>query len=84
MRLSISLILIFVFLICSTAKKNPDEDFSEFDDFDQDEFVIGKLKQFITILLFYYLFRNSINNHCYSNIIKTRIRKKRRSISTRI
>ena len=44
MRLSISLILIFVFFICSTAKKNPDEDFSEFDDFDQDEFCNGKLK----------------------------------------
>ncbi|CAF1033993.1 unnamed protein product [Adineta steineri] len=38
MRLVISLVLIFLCLTYSIAKKNKDEDFSEFDDFDHDEF----------------------------------------------
>lgn len=40
MRSTICLVLIFLCCIYSTAKKNPDEDFAEFDDFDQDEFTV--------------------------------------------
>src|ERR1700722_3536543 len=42
MRLSTSLIfIIFLCFVCTTTSKIKDEDFSEFDDFDQDEFTIG-------------------------------------------
>lgn len=45
MRLSRSIIVIFLCLLCTTiAKKNRDDDFAEFEDFDQDEFIIGKFK----------------------------------------
>ena len=46
MRPSISAIFILINLLlclaCVSAKKNKDEDFSEFDDFDKDEFVVGR------------------------------------------
>ena len=42
MRLAICLVIGFLCFICLAAKKVKDEDFSEFDDFDQDEFVVGK------------------------------------------
>ena len=35
------LINILLCLVYTTAKKIKDEDFSEFDDFDEDEFVVG-------------------------------------------
>ena len=45
MRLSISFVFVFLtLLLCSvgsSAKKVKDDDFSEFDDFDHDEFVVG-------------------------------------------
>lgn len=46
MRSSITVLFVLInLLVCaiwpSTAKKNKDEDFSEFDDFDEDEFVVG-------------------------------------------
>ncbi|CAF3809914.1 unnamed protein product [Rotaria sp. Silwood1] len=40
MRLSTILIFIFMCYVCSIAKAIKDEDFSEFDDFDQDEFIV--------------------------------------------
>jgi hypothetical protein len=46
MRFSISLVWLFLFFLCATAKKNPDGDFSEFDDFDQDEFTDGMFTKF--------------------------------------
>ncbi len=49
MRLAITLVLIVLCVIYSTAKKNKDEDFSEFDDFDHDEFVVGMFRKFISI-----------------------------------
>ena len=50
MRSSITVLLVLInLLLCSiwpsAAKKNKDEDFSEFDDFDQDEFVVGMKAQ---------------------------------------
>jgi hypothetical protein len=51
MRSSITvLFILFNILLClvwSAAKKIKDDDFSEFDDFDEDEFVVGKKRKFI-------------------------------------
>jgi hypothetical protein len=52
MRLSTRLIFIFLCFACLTAKKIKDEDFSEFDDFDQDEFVIGMFRNSFRLLFF--------------------------------
>jgi hypothetical protein len=59
MRSSITvLFVLFNILSCSlwsAAKKIKDEDFSEFDDFDEDEFVVGMNRKFIfTKNLFFY------------------------------
>ncbi|UJR22129.1 hypothetical protein I4U23_025193 [Adineta vaga] len=40
MRLTICLLVISLCFVCSTTKKVKDDDFSEFDDFDQEEFVV--------------------------------------------
>jgi hypothetical protein len=51
MRSSITLFFVlFNILLCliwSAAKKIKDEDFSEFDDFDRDEFVVGMYIEFV-------------------------------------
>lgn len=48
MRLSRTFILLILLslTLCQAAKKGKDEDFSEFDDFDQDEFEIGNGQRF--------------------------------------
>ncbi len=52
MRSSVTvLFVLFNILLClvwSAAKKMKDEDFSEFDDFDEDEFVVGMNRKFIS------------------------------------
>ncbi len=50
-RAIITLIFIFLCIICATAKKNKDEDFSEFDDFDPDEFDSGMIAKNLFRLL---------------------------------
>jgi hypothetical protein len=51
MRSSITVFFVLLnILLCrvwSAAKKSKDEDFSEFDDFDEDEFVVGMKRKFI-------------------------------------
>ncbi len=51
MRSSVTvLFVLFNLLLClvwSAAKKIKDEDFSEFDDFDEDEFVVGMNRKFL-------------------------------------
>ncbi len=51
MRSSITVLFVLInILLCSiwsSAKKGKDEDFSEFDDFDDDEFVVGMKKNIL-------------------------------------
>lgn len=51
MRSSITIVFILInILLCflwTTAKKASDEDFSEFDDFDDDEFITGIKTKFV-------------------------------------
>jgi hypothetical protein len=70
MRLSRSLILIFLCFVCTTTKKIKDDDFAEFDDFDQDEFVTGMFSKKTFIFFLFLCSRNSINNSFSSVISK--------------
>jgi len=65
MRSSITvLFVLFNILLCSlwsAAKKIKDEDFSEFDDFNEDEFVVGMNRKFYFHKKIYFsIFRISI------------------------
>lgn len=62
MRLFIIVALLCFLSICSIAKTGKDEDFSEFDDFDQDEFEAGRFINSMGISLI-----NS--NNCRKSII---------------
>jgi hypothetical protein len=68
MRSSITVLFILIniilCLVWSAAKKIKDEDFSEFDDFDEDEFVVGMKRLIDSQRQFYLYSRNAIIVRC--------------------